>query len=118
MSDPVFKILTQAEWRGLQSAGEFIGSELDCGDGYIHLSTAEQWPETAARHFAGRSRLVLAAVETEGLEVRWEPSRGGALFPHLYEPLPLSAVVAARSLSVTRDGTPRPGDLVGAVHLV
>jgi len=91
----IYKILDGEEWRRAQRAGVFEGSAIDRQDGYIHFSTFAQVAETAARHFAGAENLVLLSVDD--LEIadalRWEPSRGGALFPHLYAPLPVSAVV-------------------------
>jgi uncharacterized protein (DUF952 family) len=93
-----FKILSEDEWAGFQADGRFEGSPLDRADGFIHLSAAGQVEGTFARHFAGRAGLVLAEVNLRALgeAVRWEESRGGALFPHLYGVLPLSAVVEAK----------------------
>lgn len=100
----VFKIVTAAEWRAAEEAGVFAGSAADERDGFIHLSTAAQARETAAKHFAGHADLLLVALDAAvlGPALKWEPSRGGALFPHLYgalnpyiafwvKPLPLSA---------------------------
>jgi len=102
----VFKILGDDEWRAAQAAGRFLGSRVDLDDGFIHLSSAEQAPETAAKWFARRDDLWLMAVEVEalGADLKWEPSRGGALFPHLYAPLPLSAVAWARPLPLGPEG--------------
>jgi len=102
----VFKILATEEWRAAEAAGAFAGSAVDRADGYIHLSTAEQAPETAARWFAGRNDLTLVAVDAAALapHLVWEPSRGDALFPHLYGALPLSAVVWSRPLPLGPDG--------------
>jgi uncharacterized protein (DUF952 family) len=84
----IYKILRAEEWAELERAGETAGAPIDVADGYIHFSTADQVAETAAKHFAGVEGLVLAAFEAERLTpLRWEPSRGGALFPHLYGPL-------------------------------
>lgn len=85
----IFKILPEALWRDAMNAGVFHGAPVDVSDGYIHFSTAKQVRETAARHFAGQTDLVLAAFDSEGFgpALIWEPSRGGALFPHLYAPL-------------------------------
>jgi uncharacterized protein (DUF952 family) len=96
----VYKICERALWRGAEAEGAFAGSAVDMRDGYIHFSTAEQVPETAARHFAGIDDLLLVAVDATALgqALRWEPSRGGALFPHLYGALPLSAVRWVREL--------------------
>ncbi len=102
----IFKIVSAEEWRAAEAAGLFIGAPVDRADGYIHFSTAAQAPETAAKWFAGRGDLVLAAVEADALgpALRWEPSRGGALFPHLYGPLALDAVVWTRPLPLGEDG--------------
>ena len=102
----VYKILGAAEWRAAETAGVFGGSGVDLSDGYIHFSTAAQAPETAAKWFSGRGDLMLVAVETEslGAQLRWEISRGGLKFPHLYAELPLSAVVWARALPLSADG--------------
>jgi uncharacterized protein (DUF952 family) len=96
-----FKILTAAEWAGFQAEGRFEGSPADVADGFIHLSAADQVESTLDRHFAGQSGLVLVEVDLGPLAdmVRWETSRGGALFPHLYGVLPLSAVVQTKPLS-------------------
>ncbi len=85
----IYKIFRAEEWQALETAGETAGAPVDVADGFIHFSTAGQAPETAARHFAGESGLVLAAVDATRLgdALKWEPSRGGALFPHLYRPL-------------------------------
>jgi uncharacterized protein (DUF952 family) len=102
----IFKIAGAKEWREGQAAGVYAGAAVDRADGYIHFSTAAQAVETAAKWFAGRNDLVLAAVDAEALgsALRWEPSRGGALFPHLYAPLPFSAVRWARPLPLGADG--------------
>jgi uncharacterized protein (DUF952 family) len=109
----IFKIAAAEEWRAAETAGVFRGSAADLQDGYIHFSTAEQAPETAARWFAGRDDLVLAAIETSalGAQLRWERSRGGALFPHLYDALSLTAVVWTRALPLGADGAHVFGDL-------
>ena len=80
------KIVATEEWTEAEAAGVFTGAAVDRADGFIHFSTAEQAPETAAKWFAGRDDLTLAAIDAEALgeALRWEPSRGGALFPHLY----------------------------------
>ena len=104
----VYKIVATEEWAKAEAAGAFAGASVDRADGFIHFSTAEQAPETAAKWFAGRGDLTLAAVEAEALgdDLRWEPSRGGALFPHLYGPLPMSAVVWSRPLPLGSGGSP------------
>ena len=102
----VFKIVAAEVWRAAEAAGVFRGADVDRADGYIHLSTTEQAPETAAKWFAGRDDLTLVAVDAEalGADLRWESSRGGALFPHLYAPLSLFAVVWSRPLPLGPDG--------------
>jgi uncharacterized protein (DUF952 family) len=93
----IYKIFRAAEWASTKDKPSFAGSPLDLKDGFIHFSTATQAAETAARHFADEKDLVLAQIDPErlGAPLKWEPSRGGALFPHLYGPLPMSAVVRA-----------------------
>ena len=103
-SSMVYKIVPAVVWRTAEPCGEFKGSPVDERDGFIHFSTAAQVPETAARHFAGKNDLLLVAVDAARLDLRWEPSRGGDLFPHLYDPLPLSAVCWVRPLPVGEDG--------------
>lgn len=91
----IYKILRDAEWRDLLAKGETAGAPIDLADGFVHFSTAAQAPETVARHFAGERGLVLLALDADALgpALRWEPSRGGALFPHLYAPLRLADVL-------------------------
>lgn len=91
-----YKVLTAREMASLLSAGTFDGSPVDLADGFIHLSTAEQVDETVAKHFAGQGDLHIVAVDLErvGDAVKWEPSRGGALFPHIYGTLMMDAVRA------------------------
>src|SRR3546814_17457749 len=90
-----YKILTREQWDTLRADGVFEGAPVDLADGYIHLSTQAQTAETVTKHFAGQDDLILAMVDLAavGDKVKWEVSRGGQLFPHLYGPLPLSAVV-------------------------
>ncbi|MFB9234157.1 DUF952 domain-containing protein [Plantactinospora siamensis] len=96
--EPVYKLLAAAEWAAARAAGRYDGSAVDRRDGFVHFSTAGQLVETAARHFTGQTSLVLLAVDPDrlGAALRWEPSRGGALFPHLYGPMPLAAVLDER----------------------
>ncbi|MCJ2177757.1 DUF952 domain-containing protein [Novosphingobium album (ex Hu et al. 2023)] len=91
-----YKILTREQLQQLLSAGTFEGAPIDLSDGYIHMSTAGQAQETLEKHFAGQTDLHIAAVDLIllGHAVRWEVSRGGALFPHIYADLPLSAIIA------------------------
>jgi uncharacterized protein (DUF952 family) len=102
----IYKISDVALWNEAERAGVFAGAPIDVADGFIHFSTAAQAAETAARHFAGRRDLVLAAVDTDalGADLRYEPSRGGALFPHLYRGLPMSAVRWVKPLPLGTDG--------------
>lgn len=101
------------DWTQALAAGVFEGSADDRRDGFIHFSTADQAPETARRRFAGRTGLVVLAVEAEplGEALVWEPSRGGDLFPHLYAPLPVTAVSAVTDAPLGDDGVPRLGEL-------
>lgn len=102
----IFKIVDAAEWRAAEGAGVFAGSAVDERDGFIHLSTEAQVRETAARHFAGRVDLFLVAFDDTGLgpALRWEKSRGGALFPHLYGALDPRQARWARPLPLGGDG--------------
>ncbi len=102
----VYKIATVAQWRAAEAIGTFIGAPVDLADGYIHFSTAEQVAETLARHFAGQRDLLLVAVraETLGADLRWEPSRGGQLFPHLYASLPVTAATRVDEIPLGADG--------------
>jgi uncharacterized protein (DUF952 family) len=101
----IYKICERALWREAELAGLFRGAPVDARDGFIHFSTAAQVRETAARHFAGAADLMLIAVEAAALggAVRWEVSRGGDLFPHLYGPLSLAAVLWAKPLPLGSD---------------
>lgn len=95
----VFKILSGEAWREAEVTGRLPWSAKDLEDGFVHLSTAEQVAETARRHFAGQVGLVLVELDAAKLsELRWEPSRGGALFPHVYGEISLAAVVRAGPL--------------------
>lgn len=102
----VYKILRDAEWRELEDAGESDGAPVDRADGFIHLSTAAQVEETARRHFGGEHGLWLLAFEAADLgeALRWEPSRGGQLFPHLHAPLRREAVLWLRPLPLGPEG--------------
>jgi uncharacterized protein (DUF952 family) len=106
MTSTIYKIVSAAAWSEAVARGSFRGSPIDLKDGFIHFSTAEQVRDTAAKHFAGVTDLVLVAVSTEGLEsdLRWEPSRGGDLFPHLYTELTLASVLWVKPLPLGDDG--------------
>lgn len=102
----IYKIFRRPEWDALRAAGETAGAPIDLADGYIHFSTAAQVAETASRHFGSESDLVLVAVnaDTLGPDLKWEPSRGGLLFPHLYRRLRLADVVWDKSLPLGASG--------------
>jgi uncharacterized protein (DUF952 family) len=93
-----YKILTTPKWAQFQADGIFHGAPVDLADGYIHLSAADQLQETLTKHFAGQTGLVIAQIDLAALgdTVKWEVSRGGALFPHIYGPLPMAAVLGTR----------------------
>ena len=101
----IYKIFRADEWAALQAQGETQGAPVDVADGFVHFSTATQAAETAAKHFAGADGLTLVACETEimGDDLKWEESRGGALFPHLYRNMRMSDVVWSRPLPL-KDG--------------
>ena len=102
----VYKVCTTAEWRAACARGVYAGSADDHRDGFLHLSTAEQLAGTLSRHFAGRSDLVLVAFDAESLgePLKWEPSRGGQLFPHLYASLAPALALSVETLPVAADG--------------
>lgn len=103
-----YKVLTSDQMHDL-AADAFKGAAIDITDGYIHLSTSDQLTETVDRHFAGQSDLWVAAIDLEALggTVKWEESRGGALFPHIYGPMPLESVLAYAPLERGSDGRVR-----------
>ena len=102
----IYKICPASAWREAERRGTYRGSEDDLRDGFIHFSTASQVAETARKHYFGQTGLFLIAVEAEllGTALRWEPSRGGDLFPHLYGELDLGAVTAVLDLRARSDG--------------
>ena len=102
----IYKIFRAAEWRTFEDRGTSRGAPVDLADGFIHFSTADQAPETARRHFAGEDDLWLLAIDAAalGAALKWEPSRGGALFPHLYRDLSMSDIEWARPLPLGTDG--------------
>ena len=111
----IYKISDSGSWAEATALGSFDGSADDKRDGFIHLSTAAQMRETAAKHFAGRAGLLVVAIEADrlGAALKWEPSRGGALFPHFYGALPLSAVVWSRPLPLDASGRHiMPGEVI------
>ena len=102
-----YKVLTADQLAMLEHDGSFAGAPVDLADGYIHLSTADQLAGTIDKHFAGQSDLWVAAIDLAALgdSVRWEESRGGALFPHIYGGMPLDVVLAYGELKRDDDGT-------------
>jgi uncharacterized protein (DUF952 family) len=102
----IYKIVPETLWSAARAEGMFEGAAIDLTDGFIHFSTATQVAETAARHFSGQVDLLLIAVDGAALgdKLVYEPSRGGDLFPHLYAPLPFSAVLWETPLSLDHDG--------------
>ncbi|PTE07161.1 DUF952 domain-containing protein [Mesorhizobium helmanticense] len=106
MSQIIYKIVPEALWREAEGNRSFTGAPVDLADGFIHFSTAGQARETAAKHFAGQTGLLLIAIDASrlGEALRYEVSRGGALFPHLYGPLDLKAVLWVRPLPLGADG--------------
>ncbi|WP_138422664.1 DUF952 domain-containing protein [Maritimibacter alexandrii] len=109
----IYKIFRADEWQSYQDAGETDGAPIDVTDGYIHFSTADQVAETAAKHFANEDGLMIVAFNTEALgdTLRWEPSRGGALFPHLYRKLDATDVVWAKPYPLGETGHELPADV-------
>lgn len=110
----IYKIFRRPEWDDLTAKGQTLGAPIDLADGYIHFSTAAQVMETAARHFATESDLVLVACDPDqlGAALKWEPSRGGTLFPHLYRALAMADVVWDKSLPLGATGHIFPEGLV------
>ena len=109
----VYKIFRADEWAAFQAAGETLGAPVDLADGFVHFSTAKQAAETAAKHFAGEDGLMLLALDAEALgdALKWEPSRGGALFPHLYRTLQMGDVLWHRPLPLGALGHEFPEDM-------
>ncbi len=107
MNSTIYKIAPRDLWRQAEEKGVFEGAPVDHADGFIHFSTAEQAQETAAKHFKGQDDLLLVAIDADALgdKLVYEPSRGGALFPHLYAPLPLSCVRWVKPLQMKADGS-------------
>lgn len=109
----IYKIFRAAEWQAFEAAGETLGAPIDLADGYIHFSTADQAAETAAKWFAGVEGLKLLALEADafGDAMKWEPSRGGQLFPHLYGRLKLADVIWVRDLPIVDGAHVFPKDM-------
>jgi uncharacterized protein (DUF952 family) len=109
----IYKITSYQAWNNAGKTGIFSGAAVDIADGYIHFSAAHQVRETAAKYFRNQPDLILAAIDADALgeALKWEPSRGGDLFPHLYGPLPMSAVLSVMALPLGSDGAPVIPDL-------
>ena len=112
----IYKILPREEWRAAEAVGVFEGSAVDVADGFIHFSAEDQMAETLRRHFAGQTDLLLVAVDAAslGAALKWEPSRGGALFPHLYGPLSAALAVYAIPIKAPPVQSPATPPLDGA----
>lgn len=115
-SQLIYKIVSRHAWEEACKGGAFEGSAADVHDKFIHLSAPHQLAGTAAKHFRGQAGLLLAAFDSAALgpALKWEPSRGGDLFPHLYAPLPTAASLWTKPLALGDDGVPLlPGDIEG-----
>jgi uncharacterized protein (DUF952 family) len=112
----IYKIVARGEWEAAVAAGRYAGAQVDLGDGFIHFSTGSQVAETASKHFRGQPDLVIVAFEEHGFgaDLRWEPSRGGDLFPHLYGELAPSMAVWCEPLTLDEAGVPIIPKRVGA----
>ncbi|MDD9977299.1 MAG: DUF952 domain-containing protein [Boseongicola sp.] len=110
----IFKIFLAEEWQAFHEAGVTSGAPIDLADGYIHFSTAAQVEETAEKYFADKDGLMLLALESEALgdDLKWEPSRGGQLFPHLYRQMTLADITWARSYRLGPNGLTLPEGVV------
>ncbi len=110
----IYKLLTAEQWAELQDKGATTGAPIDVTDGYVHFSTAEQCPETAAKYFAEQDGLMLLAYDSDALgdAIKWEPSRGGALFPHLYALLKLEDMLWAKPLPWTGTTHDFPAEMI------
>ena len=109
----IYKICPMALWHEAEAKGQFAGAGIDLKDGYIHFSTFAQCADTLALHFTSQADLYLIEVDTKQLEIIWEESRGGQLFPHLYDALPLSSVTNKWQLSLDDDGIHQLPELLG-----
>ena len=108
----IYKIFRRSEWADFEATGETDGAPIDIADGFIHFSSADTVRDTAALHFQGENGLMLVAVEADTLDaLKWEPSRGGTLFPHLFRPLRQADVVWAKPLPLNGHAHQFPEDL-------
>lgn len=110
----IYKIFKADEWAALQAKGNTLGAPIDLADGFVHFSTAEQAGETAAKHFAGMDGLMLLALDGDAMDeaLKWEVSRGGAQFPHLYRTLRLDEVLWAKPLPLVDGLHQFPDDMI------
>lgn len=110
----IYKIFRADEWADFQANGHTQGAPVDLSDGFIHFSTAAQAPETAAKHFAGADGLVILALDADamGADLKWEPSRGGALFPHLYRSMALDEVLWVKPLPLIENQHKFPAEMI------
>lgn len=115
MVNTIYKIAPAELWHHAEQTGTFTGAPIDIADGFIHFSSADQVQETASKHFRRQPGLSLAAIDATALgdALHWEPSRGGALFPHLYGPMPMEAVRWTKALACDAGGSPIIPDLTG-----
>lgn len=115
----IYKIATAEQWQLAKTTGVFEGAPIDLADGYIHFSTAEQVASTLDKYFAGQRGLLLVAVTAEqfGADLRWEPARGGQLFPHLYAPLPVAAANHVSEIPLGPDGHHDVGPLLDRIRM-
>lgn len=102
----IYKVLTQSEWNDFQKDGLFEGSQVDLTDGFIHFSTIQQLVETVSKHFAGQDDLAVLAFDSDSWQddLKWEPSRGGQLFPHLYSTIRKTDVIRAGEITLSAEG--------------
>jgi uncharacterized protein (DUF952 family) len=109
----IYKLVSRAEWDAAKAAGAFLGAAIDLADGYIHFSTGAQAVETAGKYFAGLADILIVGFDAEALgpKLKWEPSRGGDLFPHLYGPLDPTLAVEEREAPLGEDGHIQLGEL-------
>ena len=110
----IYKIFRASEWDAMQDAGQTAGAPVDLADGYVHFSTAAQARETTAKWFADEDGLVLLACDTDGMgeALKWEPSRGGALFPHLYRDLKMTDVNWVKPLPFEKGAHVFPAEMI------
>jgi len=114
----IYKIFRAPEWAAMQAGGETLGAPVDLADGYVHFSTKDQVKETVTKWFAGEEGLHILACDSDAMapHIKWEPSRGGALFPHLYRALRMEDILWVKSLPLGPDGHLFPEDLCQRIN--